>query len=312
MKLGIIISVVIVLVVGTVLFFAFSAGPPEKPTRATTDPGKLDAVVLRSGLPMMWEVTAPDANANDLYKKAFDFYRQNRTEFVTGSGMLRKDFDEATADRLTDLLIEASKAGKVTTPFLDDQIPMTPRAEPSFKDSLELVPTIVEARAKQHYEAGNVARATAGAMACWALGNRVLEKSNRFYPREKAPFIMVIAGTNIREWNPESTTMEDQLNAWGDELIRMKTLLDERKNIIAVLRPHQGDLINMARNDKDLGTRIEAILSIGVLKFNPKTKGNAAAFEDILAEAQADENPLIAEAAKGAATLTKEEMRKLR
>ena len=129
------------------LFFALRTGPPDPPTKATA-PEKIQAIVLKSGMPTMWEVAAPDANANELYKKAFNFFLQNHGEFVSGRGEIRKDFDAATADQLLDMLVEASKAGKVTTPFLDDEIPITPKAEPRFKDALEVVHTVLHAGGK--------------------------------------------------------------------------------------------------------------------------------------------------------------------
>ncbi len=53
----------------------------------------------------------------------------------------------------------------------------------------------------------------------------------------------------------------------------------------------------MARHEQDLGLRTEAVIAIGVSKFSPNHKGNAVAFEEVLSEAKADNEPMIREAA---------------
>jgi len=81
--------------------------------------------------------------------------------------------------------------------------------------------------------------------------------------------------------------------------------------ILKSLRPQIGDLINIARNDKDLTFRVEATLQLGVVKFNPKTRGNLKAITSAIEDAKASEDPAISAAGNAAEAFTKEEMRKL-
>ena len=51
---------------------------------------------------------------------------------------------------------------------------------------------------------------------------------------------------------------------------------------------------------------------VGVAKFKPGHAGNAAAYEEILADAKKDEDPLIQKAGAAAESFTREQLHRLK
>ena len=82
--------------------------------------------------------------------------------------------------------------------------------------------------------------------------------------------------------------------------------------MIASIKPHIGDLVNMALNEKDLTLRIHAVQWLAVGKFRPQSKGNARAIREAIASCKDDPNPLIQQAAEMAESFTIDEYRRIK
>ena len=312
MKLGMIISGAILLVVIGVLIFFLHTPAPDDPTQLTS-PKNLEKVTLTPDLPSMFVLEAPNASANEAYQKAFEYFETNRAEFVDNHGGLRADADPALADELTTLMITASKAGTVTTPFLDDAISFEPGGRPAFGDDMESVPDVVFDHAKKIYDKGDTAKGIAAVEAVWALGQRAFEKSQRLYPRLTGMQLMISAGQMLAEWTDKLPPDTDaKLIAWRDALFKVRDAWEPKILLIHNVHPHQGDLINMARNEQDIGLRAEAVLMIGVSKYKPDQKGNAVAFQEIMDAGKTDPDPMIQKAAAAADAFTREQLGKMR
>jgi hypothetical protein len=308
MKIGIILSLVLVLILGG-FFFIMTYSPADDPTSATK-PSALEKVELPTDLPAIVEATEVNRDANAAYAAVFAYYYEHVEDFAKNHRVI-EDPDEASATKLTDLLVEASKAGHLTRPFLDGIVPMKPGAEP-VNDPLGIIPQVVLTQAERSYKAGNKAYAIESAKAVWALGERAIRNSVRLYNRRGGLAAILRAAPSLGEWAAESDpALVDKLNPWSAPLIKLNDAWGKKLPIVRAVRPQIGDLINVAKNDKDLTFRIEATLQLGAAKFNPRTKGNAKAIQRAIDAAKSDADPLVAAAGAAADAFTVQEMRKM-
>jgi hypothetical protein len=65
------------------------------------------------------------------------------------------------------------------------------------------------------------------------------------------------------------------------------------------------------KDDEDLSFRIEAVLKLGMAKFNPGGRGNDRNIQQTIEQAKNHPHPLMVQAGIAAAGLTKEQMHKL-
>ena len=305
MRLGIIISIVIVALL-TGLFFVLSGSSPDEPTKATA-PAKLKEFKLKAGLPAMWEVTSSDTPSGPLYDKLLSLVQGNK-----------RYSDDNVPDMLVETmvgqLIAASEAGQPATGFLDDKIPMKPGAEPTFGGALEVINDLSQKHASKLKERGEPGRAVRILRASWALGQRCFEQSRRLYSRRTGLDLMRGAANGLSDLTEQDSALTDQLAQWTPELTKANELWQPKiEQIINNLRPQIGDLINMAGHEEDVSFRTEAVLQLGLKKFAPGgKKGNKDAIENLIKKLQDDEEPLISKAAKAAAAVQKEDIGKMR
>lgn len=308
MKLGIILSVVLVVVLGG-FYFAMTYSPPDQPTSATSE-SKLIAVALPAGLPAMFEPTEVSKDANAAYAEVFTYYQDHFEDFIKNRQVIAEP-DTTSATRLTDLLITASRARKVSKPFLDDIVPMKPGGEPPH-DAFAVIQQVALGVAARNHESGNTGYAIDATKAVFALGQRAFENSTRYYNRWNGVVAMTDAGGQLASWSENDPTLMEKLTAWDPAIKKISdSWVPKVGKIVKTLRPQIGDLINVARNDKDLTFRVEATLQLGVAKFNPKTRGNLKAINSAIEDAKASEESMISAAGKAAEAFTIEEMRKM-
>ena len=75
--------------------------------------------------------------------------------------------------------------------------------------------------------------------------------------------------------------------------------------------PNPGDVFNVAENDKDRSWRIQAILSLGIVKFTATKRGDLRRVRKIIDKNVAGDDPLAAAAAKAAKELTARQFNQL-
>ena len=85
----------------------------------------------------------------------------------------------------------------------------------------------------------------------------------------------------------------------------------KKNNFVYELKPNVGDLLNMCYDDKDVSFRIEATLTLAVVKWNPRSRGNATAVANAIEKLQNDSNSMVAKAAKAAAAFTKDDLHQI-
>jgi hypothetical protein len=303
MKLGIAISVVIHQAVGAFVFFA-TGGVADLPSAATRG-DKLDRITLPEDLPALYESDNPTEDADPKYREALAYFEENK------KALSRTNPPDDLIDHLTVLLVEAMNAGQAPEGFLDDQIAMQPVATPAYGAALEAVPDAVLRRAAKRAEAGETAEAVQAAQAVWALGERLMRNSVRLMNRRQGLVMLKGAANLFADCSEKQPELATKLEPWVPALRRFDEPWESKMAIVRVVRPHIGDLINMARNEKDLTFRLEAVLNLGVAKFNAGHRGNRRAIDETINAAKADANPLIAEAGRAAEAYTLEQVRKL-
>lgn len=304
MKLGIILSLVLVLlltVVGTVAYRGIADDPTSR-----TAPEKLVKVSLSAGLPAVFTPDEPNADATPLYQQAVAYYKSHTKELDP------QKFSARAADELATLLISAMKAGKVSTPLFDDMIPVVPGALPEFGDALEVIPAVVLSRAAQLEKAGDKAGAELATLAVFAFSQRLFENSVRLYIRNVGLGNLPAAGAQLYPMLDGQADRQEALAKWGTAVETMGKAWDERLQFVLGVRPQIADLIVLALKDPEMTFRLEAVLKLGVMKFNAGGRGNRRVLADAIAELQKDPDPIIAYAAKAADDFTIEQMRKMK
>jgi hypothetical protein len=302
MRLGIFISIGIVLLLGLIIL-VMSSSSPDGPTRRTR-PERLGAASL-SNLPAMFTATEPGADAGRRYEAALQYYLSHQTS-------LQRDPKDAQTAELTELLVSAMEAAQVPKGLLDDFVSLKPGETPSFDDALEAIPSAVLARAEKLREQGKHDAALVAARSVWALGQRLFQNSVLLFNRRNGLVMMMSAGETLFHLADRIDGGAEAIKAWSAELTKINDQWQEKIEVVAVVRPHIGDLLQLARYDQDLTFRVEATKQMAIAKFNPGHRGNQKAIEAYLAEAQDSPDKLVVDAAKVAQAFTVEELRRMK
>ncbi len=304
MKLGIILSVVLVLLVSVIGTVAYR-GIADDPTSRTA-PEKLVKVALPAGLPAVFTPDEPNADATPAYQQAVAYYKAHTKELDP------QKFSARAADELAALLITGLKAGKVSTPLFDDMIPVVPGALPEFGDALEVIPAVVLGRAAQLEKAGDKAGAELATLAVFAFSQRLFENSVRLYIRNVGLGNLPAAGMQLYPLLDGQPAKQEALAKWGTAVESIGKSWDERLQFVLGVRPQIADLIVLATKDPEMTFRLEAVLKLGVMKFNAGGRGNRRVLADAIETLKNDPDPVIAYAAKAADEFTIEQMRKMK
>lgn len=303
MKLGLILSVILVAFVA-LFFFLVTSSPADSPTNATSAERLVKSDTL-ANLPAVFTPDQPEASANEHYRNALDLYKQQERAFAN------EMVAQGLADRLIGHLVAGMRAGQVSRPFIDDMIPTRRGATPDFGDALEMIPFVVIQRAQSAIDARDEAYALQSLQALWAFGQRLYQESVRFHNRHQGLMIMNMAGTELYKLKHLDPALEPALTRWGPEVQKITAAWQPKMETIFVVRPHMGNLINIARNDQDPTFRVEAILALGPKKFSAGSRGNERAIEEVLEAAKGDANALVVEAGAASAAFTRDDLRRL-
>ncbi len=289
---------------GLLGFMAYR-GMTDPPTVATNT-SMLEKKLLPSELPPLFIPITPNGDAARIYNQLFILYMDHHETFL--HDLPPKEL----ADTVVNLLIEAMQHERVKPGFLDDHIPVQPGATPDFAEALEMIPAVALGRAEEHYQEGNVARAVLITRAVWALGQRAFENNMRLYNRSQGLTVMLDAGDRLFHWSGEvDPDSVENVRQWMGVVHEVDKVWRNKYELLSRLKPHIGDLLNIARHDEDPSFRIAAVLKLGQVKFNPGGRGNNRVIMDTIEEAKADPDPLIVQAGIAAASLTPEQLRKL-
>lgn len=297
MKIGFVISVAIVVVAGAAVAIALKGGAADTPTQASSE-AALAALTLPTDLPEVFTPSNPDIESSFIYEKAFVLYTMNRSQFE------RDEPPKELVDQLAKLIIDASNAGKVLDGFLDRHIPVEPSASPDFEDAYEGIATVLLGEAAARADAGDNAGAAAISRGVFAMGYRGFANNTRLYPRLTGLMFMRSTVPAVTYWG------EADLEGWDPALETIEEAWLKKIQIVRGVEPNLGDLVKIAQNDGDETFRVEGMLQLGLVQWNPKTSGNERAIDKAIVAGQASGDPLMKQAADAAAATTREDVRR--
>lgn len=303
MKIDIIISLVLVLLVGGIVFLALNT-PPDGPSSKTSQT-QLALQTLPADLP---EVFAPapqgQGNAGELYEKLAAYYTANARQ-IEG-----RNPPQRMIDSLTQQVIAAADTPYEKQDFLDDQYPPEPGASPAFGGALETIPMLV---LRDALDSKNNARIDRASRAVWIMGQRAFEKGNHLYIRRQGLNMMQFALSAKQQAIPaDDADAKAAVAAWSSAISAIVSNWDSKMQIIWSVKQHKGDLLNIAQNDQDPTFRVAATAWLGVAKFNPGNRGNEKAIARLIESSKESDDADIARAAQAADAFTREDLRRMR
>jgi len=307
MKWGIVTSLGLVFVFCLIAYFAFF-GIADAPT-SQTSPSTLAVVSLPADLPKLYTPTNPDEDASVPYVQAFRLYLKHRDAFnLIPESPPPKELSKLLIDKM----IEAMNAGKVPESFLDKQFPYSLIEQPKYEDALYMVPYVLLWEANNRLIDDDKPRAFEATRAAFALVDRAYRHNRRYEVREIALPLMNECGNTIYELSGGEGELYKKMMKYQKPIQDALNHWQSKMEVVSNIKPHVGDLINLARNDKDLTFRIRAVQWLAVAKFRPGGRGNVRAIAQAIADAKADPNPMIRDAATMAEQFTIQEYRKIK
>lgn len=299
MRFGIIVSIILVAIV--VLFVIVRwRGVSDAPTRVSA-PDRLVRRDLPSGLPHVYEPALPEADADHAYERALELYERQQATCDASP-----PYPAKLRGAMTDLLVTAMRAARVREGFLDEHVPLRPNARPGFGPALESIPLVVLDEATARFQDGDADGGRTAAAAVFALGHRAFRDNRRLYVRWAGVLAM------MQGLSAMLADADPGLEAWVEPLREIRSAWEPKMEALAMLRPEVGDVLRIAARDQDPTFRVKAVLALGYLQHNPRTRGNLRAIRGAIAAAGADADPLIAAAGRAAAAYTRDQIRRSR
>ncbi len=317
----------VIIVLAKVLFFP----SPSDPTRATTGPGMLTlqkpAEPLTSLLP-----SAPDGegNAADDYRRAWKSYDKNtdaiKAMFKHYFAVIKDEYrltddDVALLKSVADPIADGA-AKKDMSFYLSEQMEVSydrPVEAGQFQNIAE-VPRMLFAhyigKGEEHYPAAEKCL-----FDILVLGHHLVEERARFdivrtgiglqknasellgqlYGKWNKPE-RVKAARNYRTGLRDMSSIYTELYAVAWKLTRAES---------GAHGPNPGDIFNLVANHADRAVRVEAILSLGMVKLTCAGRGDHKRVRDLIDEKLKSDDPIEQAAAKCADALDEEGMQRL-
>ncbi len=304
MKLGLAISLFVVMFLGLILFLQLR-GQADPPTAATTAPGALDKLVLPADLPVIFTPANAETDATAIYERAFAFYQENAARFRDESS------DMTLVNQLVDLMIEAMNAGKVTPGFIDAKVPLEPGIHLEMANVVTGMGTVVFENADRIRDRDEQ-RGRQAVLAAWALGQRAFEDNLIFEHRSAGIGNMMGAATRFMHWQGTFAEDWEKIDRWAEAMTTFSLGWNRKYEMLRHSRPKIGDIIYVARYDQDPTFRIMALQRLGMLKYNPGTEANLRAITSALDECRKSEHPTVSRVAEEAYAFTKEQFQRMR
>lgn len=292
MKLGIIISVVIVVVLALVLGIAVFYNPVDSPTYDTR-PEVLAAATLPTGATPV-PVPAGSGDASDLFRKAIDGWRSSKDASATG-----------------ELLAQAADAGGVGEGFLRHVFPVEGSLSDDPMQGLPQMVADIGAEAHRRWKAGDQAGAVRLAGALFVFGKRAFEKGEILEARRVGLMAMTGSAALMYGWEGAPGVDRDAAKAWYEATAQVTNAWQAKMAMVSTPEPHIGDLLNIANHDEDRSFRAYATVWLGSAKFAPGGRGNKAAIDRTIDAARASDDKLMQQAGQVAKDLTLERRNRL-
>ncbi len=278
----------------------------DQPTRATAAE-RLRLVGLGDDFPRLYQVTEPNADAMTHYRAAVDYYEKHHKEW--GGNPPSDTHYRAMAEHM----IAGMKAGRIKDGFLDQSSTIAVGMGGN-TNRLSAVCVALIDRIKMLQDPGPLTEFDAEtALAVFALGERAF-RHNTLLSNRQLGLELMSDGSGYLSWYQleKDGQSSEELNLAADRFSKVIDAWSHKMKITMVPKPHVGDVLNIAKNDQDITWRLQATQKLGIAKFTDGGTGNRKAIAKYLAEARKSDNSLMAESARVADELTKEQFHQIR
>lgn len=316
-KLGWIVAGVLVAVLAVIIIMYAVMPSPSRATPATRKAGFMD--LKQVSIPVGDIVGAAPSgagNAADDYIRALAVVRQREQEIAS------VDAGGSSAAGMTALRkvasLVAAGADKANLEYTFTHTPKTFDVGYRYGPAVDLQ-TISGAMfilGRKLYESKKYAEAEKVLFDLFVMGWHVAkERANVYVVRTGFGIQMTALGglqSVYRDWGPEYSDKRARVAAYINEIITLEREYDEKQRICWSTDPNPGDVFHLIEKDQDRAWRVQALLSLGILKYRHENRrGDMRELEELLDRFSNSSDPFEAAAAKAAKNLTREEFRRL-
>lgn len=309
MKWGILISLVLLAILITATIIT-TRGFPDKPSSLTTNPdnlktfdgGRLPAL---PGSPGGGDGTAAfDALVKEYLANSADLQAQAADNSPLTDGQ-----------RIADMFLQLYKAGPPSAAAIDSLVPMKPRA--SCDIAFNVLAGVAMRQADELLEKDRE-KAKQIATAVFTTGSWIFSNTKRLPMKGMGLIVMIEGLDRLYNWSKKDADLAPAADAWMAALnnFQEKNYNPKFDLVVAVetksggKQKNYGDLLKICFDDKDIAWRVEATLSLGIAKFAPnRGRGNDRAILNAIENLKSDKEPLVAQAAKAADAMKKDDVR---
>ena len=297
----------IVVVGGAAVLGLFLFAPaPSKPTKATLAEGALDLHTI--DLPITYvleQAPVEPGNAGDDYSKAIELMRELGEFSMAGAN----DFHRVHRRVAIGAMKKEMRFTLVHTP---DAFEVGYSYKPA-EDLLDVY-KVLSGLAMASIDRAQFERARKIMQDIFVLGHHMVGERGRVDTVRKGLYIQSAAVGGLITLHKRSgqTDKADlaRLKEYQQALAELRDFYDAKTRIVWTLTDVQpGDIFNVAANDADRSFRVQAILYLGVLRYNAVNSDDAKWADKLIEQFSDEDDPLIRAAAKASGELTLEEFR---
>lgn len=308
MKIGMAISAGILLLLVGILYLKTRPGSADGTTNASSE-ANLALQSLPDDLPNFGLSSTGDAaDASALFSAI------NRNKNILRAGGYAEEKPQKAAE-VVDALVKAG-SGNLKEGFIDNKVSGDKAFEsPETKQAITTLSTAVNIHIEHTLEAAQFDSAQTAAAALLQLGRQTFEKNVRLKSRQRGLAMMNLAlrhiGTVAYTANQdgeiddaEYTRRTDAARKWLDAIKKIEDTWNAKLKSIETVAPDKGlpnvgDLVKIAKEDKDRTFRVFAARRLGYALFERVDSGNLKAINTALDELEKSDDAMVAAAAKG-------------
>ncbi len=309
MKVSIVVTTVVAAF--TILFLlVFLRGCPDDPSGVVTNE-LLKKRSLPADLPNIGRVANPNTASGPLYEDAYEYYASHQRaigEFLN-AGSYREEDEHVKM--LASKFIEAMDAAEPKPGFGDEIMQAKPKMGDRYDGAQYMTAYTLLEYANYLRKEDRLSRAALISKAVLIYGQRLYRLNQRLQVRQTGLQCIAEGATSLYNNTPKDDPEGEAALRWLDAAEDLLKQWQPKLAVIESMEPQVADLLLIAKHDEDVSFRAAAIRVLGMVKFNPRGRGNRRVVANMIEEALESEDPAIREAAEAAASVTREDIRKM-
>ena len=309
------------LVLGAALWMLFFPGR-SSPTKATAAKGVLDLQKTNVSIATVLGAEPSGAgNAGEDYRKAIQLYRLNRKAIEEYT----RQQDEAPKAQPPAKTLEVLKQIDAHVAAGADKARMTyalslttsKRLQANFfympAYDFEDISATLDALLNCHYHNGQFDKALAVLTHSLVLGWHMAEERAILHSVHSCLGIQIRSLNGMRDvYRAGGGASKEKLASIQEYLSAVKTLrdaYDRKAEVLWTPRPHAGDVLNLAEHDQDRACRVQAIVTLGMLRFSAARRSDRRYAMALIERYAAASDPLDVAAAKTARDMAQDDVK---